>query len=105
VQGLADSSTAVSFGAIEEAIGQSLVEDDKEEAGTGLNGEDEEYEGSEEDGIDFRFVDAEDDILKTFRSGHGHKAEHNPIDRERLESALQDLIACRQMLDRALKDS
>jgi len=103
VQGLADSSAAVSFGAIEEAIGQSLVEDEKE-AGTGLNGEDEEYEGSEEDGIDFRFVDAENDIFKTFRSGHGQKTEPSGIDRERLESALQDLLACRQMLDQALKD-
>ena len=102
VQGLADSTTAVSFGAIEEAIGQSLVEDDKESAG--VNGEDEEYDGSEEEGIDFRFVDAGDDILKTFRGGHGHKAEHNAIDRERLESALKDLLACRQMLDLVLKD-
>ena len=105
VQGLADSSTAVSFGAIEEAIGQSLVEDDKEVAATSLNGEEEEYEGTEEEGIDFRFVDAEDDILKTFRAGHGHKSEHDTIDRARLESVLEDLIACRQMLDGALKDN
>ena len=104
VQGLADSTTAVSFGAIEEAIGQSLVEDDKESAGNGVNGEDEEYDGSEEEGIDFRFVHAGDDILETFRGGHGHKAEHNAIDRERLESALEDLLACRQMLDLVLKD-
>jgi DNA-binding transcriptional MerR regulator len=104
VQGLADSTTAVSFGAIEEAIGQSLVEDDKESAGNGVNGEDEEYDGSEEEGIDFRFVDAGDDILETFRGGHGHKAEHNAIDRERLEGALEDLLACRQMLDLVLKD-
>jgi DNA-binding transcriptional MerR regulator len=103
VQGLADSSAAVSFGAIEEAIGQSLVEDDKE-TGASLNGEDEEYEGSEEDGIDFRFVDAENDIFKTFRSGHGHKAQPSGLDRERLESVLKDLLDCRQMLDRALKD-
>ncbi len=106
VQGLADGTAAVSFGAIEEAIGQSLAEEDKEEAGASasLNGEDEEYEGSEEDGIDFRFVDAEGGILDTYRAGHGHKTEPNAIDRERLESALQDLLACRQMLDQALKD-
>ena len=103
VQGLADSSTAVSFGAIEEAIGQSLVENEKE-TGAPLNGEDEEYEGSEEDGIDFRFVDAEDGMLETFRGSHGHKAEPSGIDRERLESVLKDLLACRQILDRALKD-
>jgi len=103
VQGLADCSAAVSFGAIEEAIGQSLVEDDQE-PGTNLNGEEEEYEGSEEDGIDFRFVDAEDDMLKTFRGGHSQRVEPAGIDRERLESVLEDLLACRQMLDRALKD-
>jgi DNA-binding transcriptional MerR regulator len=106
VQSLADGSTAVSFGAIEEAIGQSLNEDDKDSASASLNGDEEEYEGSEEGGIDFRFVDAEDDMIETFRGGsHSRAAEPNGVDRERLESALQELIACRQMLDRALKDS
>ena len=108
VQSLADSANAVSFGAIEEAIGQSLLEDEKEGEGAGLEAEreDEEYEGAEEEGIDFRFVDAQDDILKTFRSGtsHGRAHEPNPLDRERLEGALKELIACRQMLDQALKD-
>jgi DNA-binding transcriptional MerR regulator len=108
VQSLADSNNAVSFGAIEEALGQSLLEDGKEETGSGLDdeAEDEEYEGGGEDGIDFRFVDAEDDILKTFRagSGHGRVSEPPGIDRERLESALKELVACRQMLDRAMKD-
>ncbi len=104
VQSLADGSQAVSFGAIEEAIGQSLQEDDSEgeAADLGRAGEDEEYEGSEEDGIDFRFVDAQDDILKTYRAGP--RAEHPTIDRERLESALKDLVACRDMIDQALKD-
>jgi DNA-binding transcriptional MerR regulator len=114
VQGLADSSAAVSFGAIEEAIGQSLVEEPDKEDVPASGEEDEEYEGGEEDGIDFRFVDAEDDILETFRGGPGHGHSHghghsrpagpSPIDRERLEHALQDLLACRQMLDQALKD-
>jgi DNA-binding transcriptional MerR regulator len=104
VQSLADSTQAVSFGAIEEAIGQSLVEDDRdgESAETGAETEEEEYEGSEEEGIDFRFVDAQDDILKTFRAGP--KAEHPVMDRERLESALKELVACRDIIDRALKD-
>jgi DNA-binding transcriptional MerR regulator len=54
VQSLADSSNAVSFGAIEEAIGQSLMEDEPEkESGAEVEEEDEEYEGDEE-GIDFR---------------------------------------------------
>jgi DNA-binding transcriptional MerR regulator len=108
VQGLADSSAAVSFGAIEEALGQSLMEDgDKDDVSVDLEEEeDEEYEGTaDEEGIDFRFVDAEDDILETFRGGSpgGGRAAAS-IDRERLEGVLKDLIACRQMLDRALKD-
>jgi DNA-binding transcriptional MerR regulator len=108
VQALADSANAVSFGAIEEAIGKSLMEDDKDAEGvTVVEESEEEYEGSEEEGIDFRFVDAQDDILQTFRGGgHGHGRAHeaNPADRERLESALKELVACREMLDRALKD-
>jgi DNA-binding transcriptional MerR regulator len=108
VQTLADANNAVSFGAIEEAIGQSLREDSKGESGVELEEEadGEEYEGGEEDGIDFRFVDAEDDILKTFRAGstHGRAPEHQTVDRERLESVLKELVSCRQMLDQALKD-
>jgi DNA-binding transcriptional MerR regulator len=108
VQNLADANNAVSFGAIEEAIGQSLREDGKEESGVELEAEadDEEREGSDEDGIDFRFVDAQDGILNTFRtgSGHGRAADPISIDRERLESVLKELVACRQMLDRSLKD-
>ena len=85
VQSLADSSAAVSFGAIEEAIGQSLLEDDKEGEGAGLSeeGEEEEYEGSEEDGIDFRFVNDQDDILKTYRGGPGQGRATEPPDRPR----------------------
>ncbi len=107
VQGLADSSAAVSFGAIEEAIGQSLMEDDLSEPPGVVaepEEEEEEYEGSEEDGIDFRFVDTEDDILATFRGGAAKGAGGGVLDRERLEGVLRDLIDCRQLLDRALKD-
>jgi DNA-binding transcriptional MerR regulator len=106
VQGLADSSAAVSFGAIEEALGQSLMEDDKSDIGVEVEEEeDEEYEGTaDEQGIDFRFVDAGDDILETFRGGSPAGGRPAPLDRERLEGVLKDLIACRQMLDRALKD-
>jgi DNA-binding transcriptional MerR regulator len=108
VQSLADASAAVSFGAIEEAIGQSLLEDGKDQSGADLDdeGEDQAYDRGNEDGIDFRFVDAEDDILDTFRGGpgHGRTAEHHAVDRQRLEAVLQELLACRQMLDRALKE-
>ena len=111
VQGLADSSAAVSFGAIEEAVGQSLAEGDGEDFGVDLDAEDESKAtpvvgAGEDDGIDFRFVDSEDDFLEAFRGGKGRKAavDHNVLDREKLEGVLRDLIACRQMLDRVYKD-
>jgi len=109
VQGLADNSTAVSFGAIEEAVGQSLLEVEGED--TSIHSEDEEedgeYEGAEEEnGIDFRFVEEQEDILATFRGSPSQPkpAEAKPMKRERLESALKELLACRQLLDRAMKD-
>lgn len=110
VQSLADSSAAVSFGAIEEAVGQSLLEldDERTEASAEPDEDEDEYEGSDEEGIDFRFVDTEDEILATFRGGPAPgrpPGEQNTIDRERLEAVLRDLIDCRQLLERALKDS
>ena len=115
VQGLADSSAAVSFGAIEEALGQSLMETNGDDLGVEEEeGEDVDYKRSDrkvsdEDGIDFRFVEGEDEILETYRSSTSHGqsrgADQHSIDRERLESVLRDLIACRQMLDRVLKES
>ena len=112
VQGLADSSAAVSFGAMEETLGQALLEDDHVEEAETESEEDEEYEGSEDEGIDFRFVETGDDILETFRVGthHGSNAAAKPgpamraEDRERLEGALKELLDCRQLLDRAMKD-
>src|SRR5690349_9058084 len=113
VQGLADSSAAVSFGALEETLGQALMEDDHgEEAEVETAEEDEEYEGSDDEGIDFRFVETEDDILETFRVGthHGSNVAAKPApgirqeDRERLEGALKELLNCRQLLDRVMKD-
>ena len=110
VQGLADSSAAVTFGAIEEAVGQSLAEGDGEDFGVDLDAEDESKAvpvvgAGEDDGIDFRFVDSEDDFLEAFRSGgKGRKVDHAALDREKLEGVLRDLIACRQMLDRVMKD-
>jgi DNA-binding transcriptional MerR regulator len=112
VQGLADSSAAVTFGAIEEAVGQSLTEGDGEDFGVDMDAEDEGKAerpaagGDEDDGIDFRFVDSEDDFLEAFRSGSkGRKpVDRNALDREKLEGVLRDLIACRQMLDRVMKE-
>ena len=102
VQGLADQTSAVTFGAVEEAIGLSLQEpDDGETLPAGVDAEDEDYE-TEGKEIDYRFVDTDDDgILLPFV-----KAKPGPsdADRERLERVLQDLVACRQLLDNALKD-
>ena len=110
VQSLADNSAAVSFGAIEEAVGQSLTEGDGEDFGVDLDAEDESKAApvvgaGEDDGIDFRFVDSEDDFLEAFRSGgKGRKINHAALDRDKLEGVLRDLIACRQMLDRVMKE-
>ncbi len=107
VQGLADSAAAVSFGAIEEAIGQSLMEEhDDAETENEIAVDEDSYEGTEEEGIDFRFAEADDEILATFRGGPspGQSAERRKLDRERLDRVLQDLVACRQILDSALKE-
>jgi DNA-binding transcriptional MerR regulator len=102
VQGLSDQTAAVTFGAVEEAIGLSLQEPDEGETlAAGVDAEDEDYE-TEEKEIDYRFVDTDDDgILLPFV-----KAKPGPsdADRERLERVLQDLVTCRQLLDNAMKD-
>jgi hypothetical protein len=101
VQGLADQTSAVSFGAVEEAIGLSLQEPEEGETPTvELEDEDYETEGQE---IDYRFADTDEDgiLLPPL------KAKSGPVggaDRERLERVLQDLVVCRQMLDSAMKD-
>jgi DNA-binding transcriptional MerR regulator len=103
VQGLADQTSAVTFGAVEEAIGLSLQEpeEDSETLATAADPEDEDYE-TEEKEIDYRFVDTDDDgILLPFVKG---KPGPSDADRERLERVLQDLVACRQLLDNAMKD-
>ncbi|OSI49166.1 MerR family transcriptional regulator [Bradyrhizobium canariense] len=109
VQGLADSAAAVSFGAIEDAVGASLMEPEEE---TGVRGardsDDDDYQGEEEEGIDFRFSETDDEeILPPFRKGGTPAAPAGPsaIDRERLGRVLAELIACREMLDQALKDA
>jgi DNA-binding transcriptional MerR regulator len=116
VQGIADQSAAVSFGAVEEAVGHSMQEPDDSEATDGLDLDGEEGDGDEK-GIDYRFVDTDEDaILSTYKS-HLQPAKA-PVkapaaaparaaaaaDRQRLERALQDLVACRQLLDAAMKD-
>ena len=109
VQGLADSAAAVSFGAIEDAIGASLMEPDEEARASAASrdADDDDYQGDEEEGIDFRFTEIDDeDILTTFRKGGTPAAPAGPsaMDRERLGRVLAELVACREMLDQALKD-
>jgi DNA-binding transcriptional MerR regulator len=104
VQRLADASAVASFGAIEEVIGQSILERDDDTA-PGLDLDDDDYEGT--DGIDFRLLEGDDEgIPAALDTGPipGVAGIARPLDVARLQAALQDLIACRQLLDQALKD-
>ncbi len=104
VQRLADASAIASFGAIEEVIGQSILEQDDDAPSLDLD--DDDYDGAEESRVSRRA--ARD------RGGDFEAFDEEPIpgvadlapgfDLERLKGVLQDLIACRQLLDAALKD-
>jgi DNA-binding transcriptional MerR regulator len=103
VQRLADSSAVASFGAIEEVIGHSILEQD--DAAPGIDVDDDDYEGT--DGIDFRLLEGDDDgIPAALDAGPipGVAAGARPLDTARLQRVLQDLIVCRQLLDSALKE-
>ena len=106
VQRLADGSAVASFGAIEEVIGQSILErDDDDAAAPGIDLDDDDYEGA--DGIDFRLLESDDEgIPAALDTGPiaGVAGIARPLDVARLQAVLQDLIACRQLLDQALKD-
>jgi DNA-binding transcriptional MerR regulator len=104
VQRLADASAVASFGAIEEVIGQSILERD-DDAAPGLDLDDDDYEGT--DGIDFRLLEGDDEgIPAALDTGPipGVAGIARPLDVARLQAALQDLIACRQLLDQALQE-
>jgi DNA-binding transcriptional MerR regulator len=112
VQGIADDSAAISFGAVEEAIGLSLNEPDEEDA-PHIGREDEDEEGG---GIDYRFADPDEGgLLAPFKGRAAAAPAHAPApappargiagpDRERLKNVLQDLVAIRQLLDSANRD-
>jgi DNA-binding transcriptional MerR regulator len=105
VQRLADGSAVASFGVIENAVGQSLLEGDDDDAIPGIDVDDDDYEGT--DGIDFRLLDSDDDgIPAALDAGPiaGVATGVRPLDVARLQGVLQDLIACRQLLDSAMKD-
>ena len=59
VQRLADSSAVASFGAIEEAVGHSIMEPD-EDVVPGIDADDDDYEGGT-DGIDFRLLETDEE--------------------------------------------
>jgi DNA-binding transcriptional MerR regulator len=105
VQQLADGSAITSFGAIEEAIGQSVLEQD-DDATPSIDLDDDDYDGPEEGGV-ARFTERdkgrnslalEDDQIP------GVADLAPPFDAARLKGVLQDLIACRQLLDSVLKE-
>jgi DNA-binding transcriptional MerR regulator len=103
VQRLADSATVASFGAIEEAVGRSVLEEDQEST-PGIDVDDDDYEAVA-DGIDFRLLDSDEDGMAELDSGAipGIGAGLRLLDTVRLEAVVQDLIACRQLLDQVLK--
>ena len=104
VQRLADGSAIASFGAIEEVIGRSILEQDHD-AEPGIDVDDDDYDGA--DGIDFRLLESDEDgIPAALDVGPipGVAGGARPLDVARLQAVLQDLIACRQLLDQALKD-
>jgi DNA-binding transcriptional MerR regulator len=103
VQRLADASAVAAFGAIEEVVGQSLLERD-DDAAPGIDLDDDDFEGGNE-GADFRRAERDEDGIPDFEgSVPGAAGGARPLDVVRLKGVLQDLIACRQLLDSALKD-
>lgn len=105
VQRLADASAVASFGAIEEVIGQSILEQDAAAAPMDLD--DDDYDSAEESGVPRfaergrrREIDAYDE------EAIPGVADLAPmVDVARLKGVLEDLIACRRLLDAALKDN
>ena len=102
VQHLADASAVASFGAIEEVIGKSVLEDGRDPA-PGIDLDDDDYDSA--DGIDFRLLEpGDDDITPAFDAGPVPGSGARLLDVAQLEAALKELVACRQLLDSALKD-
>ena len=103
VQRLADATNVASFGAIEEAVGRSLSEGD-DEVVAGVDLDDEDYEAA--DGIDFRLLDTDEDGIAALDAGPiaGVGPGARPLDVARLQNVLADLIACRELLNAAMKD-
>jgi DNA-binding transcriptional MerR regulator len=108
VQRLADANAIASFGAIEEVVGQSILENDDDIA-PAMDLDDDDYESSEESGIP-RFAERRSRREREIESFDEEEAIAGVadivpiIDVGRLKGVLEDLIACRKLLDAALKD-
>jgi DNA-binding transcriptional MerR regulator len=117
VQRLADGSAVASFGAIEEAIGHSILERDSG-AARGIDLDDDEYDGAAGGAVS-HLAEDDDDAIHGVLDGALDDDEdplegpipgvaasgHHVFDIDRLEAVLQDLIACRALLDVAMKDA
>ena len=108
VQRLADANAIASFGAIEEVVGQSILEHDDNIA-PAMDLDDDDYDSSEESGIP-RFAERRSRREREVESFDEEEAiagvaDIVPIvDVGRLKGVLEDLIACRKLLDAVLKD-
>jgi DNA-binding transcriptional MerR regulator len=108
VQALADGLSPAAFGAIEAAVGRSLLDDDDDhDAAPGIDVDDDDYDDADA-GADFSHPVGgdEDEITAALEEGPiaGVAGFVRPLDFARLEAALQELVTCRQLLDMALKD-
>ena len=108
VQALADASAPASFGAIEAAVGRSLQDEERDTDDHGIDADDDDYEGDEEPPM-LRQARADDDEEdEDFDDDDGPIAGVaelvQPSGTERLEAALQDLMACRRLLDQVMKE-
>ena len=106
VQRLADASAIASFGAIEEVVGQSLLDPDDDAIPT-MDLDDDDYDSAGESGIPRmaqrgRRLDPDENFEEDAIPG---VADLTPAaDMARLRGVLDELIACRRLLDAALKD-
>ena len=105
VQRLADASAVASFGAIEEAVGQSILEQDDDGIAP-IDLDDDDYDSAGESGVP-RFAERgrRADIESFDEDEIPGVADLAPVvDLARLRGVLENLIACRRMLDAALKE-
>jgi DNA-binding transcriptional MerR regulator len=110
VQGLVDGSSTPSFGAVEDELSRSLAEEDHDEA-PGLDADDEDYDDDDDDADEIAVVrvtarrEPATAPAVPFDSAPipGVENEARRFDVARLEDVLADLIACRQLIDSALK--